>query len=144
MLFLEEVSGRWLESLIYLLDVEHALRNFLVLQTLVESNVLIMNSHLSSRTRHAAPNCTFFGFANLGTEPKLEIVNTNLINMNRDLKERPDWEKWIFWTENIIFLTLTRPLRRKLLMRWFFRRFQGENPPPPLSFLMRIFWKISI
>ena len=31
------------------------------------------------------------------------FVNTPLRNMYRNQKERPDWEKWIFWTENYSF-----------------------------------------
>ena len=50
-----------------------------------------------------------------------------------------------------LILTLTRPLRKKMLMRWFFRRFKGEKSSfyksdltDPLRFLIRIFWKILI
>ena len=49
-------------------------------------------------------------------------------------------------------LTLTRPLRKKLQMRWFFdvskvkelSFFKSNLTDPPLRFLMLIFWKIPI
>ena len=49
-------------------------------------------------------------------------------------------------------LTLTRPLRKNLQMRWFFDVFKVKESSffksnltdPPLRFLMLIFWKIPI
>ena len=55
------------------------------------------------------------------------------------------------WKILVIRLTLTRPLRRKLRMRWFFdvskvneSSFFNRTSLTALRFLMRIFWKIPI